>query len=124
MEDQKLKKLLEEGMESPSYGFAANTMRKIESEKKTKPSISIKEHNSVIRYLIPVLLFILLLTSVFLNDPQIMSFDVGLLNLEFSWPNFSIQQINIHFNWLIASIAVAMGFWIWILWEKRNLTYK
>lgn len=124
MRDQELKKLLAETEESPSYDFSSKTMRKIESLKESKASLSYKGNNSAIRYIIPLLLVCLFVVSAFLNDPQLVSFDVQLPKGELSWPSFDLQHVNIHFNWLIASIAIATGFWTWIWWEKRNLRFQ
>jgi hypothetical protein len=124
MNDQELKKLLEESTEGPSYGFSTKTMRKIEAIEASKTSLSFKDNKSVVGYLIPTLFLALLITAFFLREPQFGSIDLTMPTFDFNWPNFNMQSINIHFTVLIASIGIAAGFWVWIWWEKRNFRFR
>ncbi len=121
MEEKDIKNILEDGMESPSYGFSTKTMRKIEILKTSKTRISIKDHSSVVVYLIPLVLLSLIVSTFFLTDSQFTSIDFAstLPDFKSSWISF-----NIHFSWLLASLAIAAGFWTWIWWEKKNFRFR
>lgn len=121
MEDQEIKKLLEDSIEGPSYGFSNKTMRKIEGFEDSKKQLSMNGNKSIIAYLIPLVFLGLLCASFFLTDSQFSSF-----NFSFSLPDFKSSWIsfNIHFSWLVASLVIAAGFWTWIWWEKKNFRLR
>ncbi len=119
MEDQKIKKLLEDSVEGPSYGFSTKTIRKIEALEASKKRLSMKGNSSIVAYLIPLVFLGLLCASFFLTDSQFSSYDFAfsIPEIKTSWISF-----NIHFSWLVASLAIVSGFWAWIWWEKSNLS--
>lgn len=118
MEEEEIKKIFEDSMDSPSYEFSTKTMRKIEALEASKERLSIKGNSSIIAYLIPMFFLVLLISSFFLSEPQYISFD-----LTFSFPDIKSvwMNFNIHFSLLIASIAITTGFWSWIWWEKHSI---
>lgn len=115
MEEKDIKKLLEESSAGPSYGFSTKTMCKIEAIETSKTRLSIKSSRSVVGYLIPLVFLGLIISTFLLTDTQFGSFGLSLSEMESSWINF-----NIHFSFIMASLAIAAGFWAWIWWEKSN----
>ncbi|WKK78165.2 hypothetical protein QYS49_14625 [Marivirga salinae] len=119
MEDKEIKKILEESNEGPSYGFSTKTMRRIEAIETSKTRLSIKSSRSVVGYLIPLVFIGLIISTFLLTDTQFGLFDLSLPEIGSSWISF-----NIHFSFLMASLAIAAGFWIWIWWEKKNFSFR
>lgn len=119
MEEKEYKNLLKDSMDSPSFGFSTNTMRKIEALEASKTRHSYKGNSSIIAYLIPLGFLGLLFFSFFLSEPQFISIDFAFTfpDIKSAWMNF-----NIHFSLLIASMAISTGFWSWIWWERSNLS--
>lgn len=115
MEDREFKKLMEDSVEGPSYGFSKKTMRKIDELDRQKVSLSIRANKSAIAYLIPSLFIVLLITSFFLGDSSSFAIDLSFKGINQWW-----SKLNFSFSVLAGSLALALGFWVWILWEKSN----
>lgn len=114
MEDQEIKEILNDLEEGPSYGFSQKTMRKIEHLEFKKPTLRTQSAKSNIAILIPLFLAGLMLGSILFLEPKFSGFDKIHI-----WLSTFQSLFIIDYFWLSSSILIVVGFWSWILWEKR-----
>lgn len=113
MREEEIKKMLQESTEGPSFDFVSKTMRRIEAMENSKKPLAIRGYNSVVAYLVPVFMLVLLFASYFSLD----SFKLAVLDL----PRFSfdLPVLSLSPLWIAAAILISLGFWLWLWWEKK-----
>ncbi|GAA5038404.1 hypothetical protein GCM10011506_34480 [Marivirga lumbricoides] len=114
MEEQEIKRMLKDTEEGPSYGFSQKTMRKIMQLEAGKSVFGVKGHKSKIAIITPLILAVLMLGSLLLLDPQFEAF-----NKTHIWFTKLQSLIVVNYFWLSSALLIVIGFWSWILWEKR-----
>lgn len=114
MKEQDLRNLLKDTEEGPSYGFSQKAMRRIQQLESRKSVFKSEGHQSNIAILIPTILACLMLGSLWLLEPQFSGFDKMQI-----WFSKYQSLFSVNYFWLSSSLLIVIGFWSWILWEKR-----